>query len=305
MATRITQGFMRLLTDIADYRIVSLSQVAHLHFSGKRSARRRMQQLEKDGLAVHLPGPTVRRGGRPEKVYGLSQKGLELVNSDRVKIPRLSIEQAGGEKLGHQTGHQLLLNWCRVHLVHLSKVFPRVEHRLLSSNSPFALDEESGLSIAADRVLLPEDESPVRFTPDAVFILTDTQQPKSVLLILEVDMGTEPLANGGSRDIQEKVRRYQQYFRSEQYKKYEQLWDASLNGFRLLFIANSSARFQSLNSVVRTTPPSDFVWVTSEERMFAEGISGAIWARAGVAEQAPESILDSLSLPMPLPELTE
>ena len=305
MPTRKTQNLVDLLADIADYRIISLSQIAYLRCSGKRSTRRKMQQLEKDGLVVTLPGPTARGGGRPEKVYGVSRKGLDLINSERPDGPQLGFEQACGEKLGHQTAHQLLLNWCRVHLVHLTREFPRVEHRLLSSNSPLALDEKDGLCIVSDSVSGPEDESPVRFTPDAAFTLTDMQQPKSVLFFLEVDMGTEPLANDKSNDIQEKIRRYQEYFRSGQYKKYERIWNTPLNGFRLLFLANSLARFESLGSVIRKTPPSDFVWVTSEERMFAEGISGDIWSRGGQTDGAPESILDGLARRIPLPTLTE
>jgi len=186
MATRVTGVLLSLLTDIADYRIILLSQIGYLHFSGKRSARRRMQQF-----VVVLPGPTARGGGRPEKVYGVSRTGLDLINSERPNSPQLGFDQVCGEKLGHQTGHQLLLNWCRVHLIHLTRQLPRVEHRLLSSNSALALDEESGLCIVSDNVSGPEDDSPVRFTPDAAFILTDTQQPKSVLFFLQVDMGTQ------------------------------------------------------------------------------------------------------------------
>jgi predicted ArsR family transcriptional regulator len=128
MATRVTGVLLSLLTDIADYRIILLSQIGYLHFSGKRSARRRMQQLERDGLVVVLPGPTARGGGRPEKVYGVSRTGLDLINSERPNSPQLGFDQVCGEKLGHQTGHQLLLNWCRVHLIHLTRQLPRVEH---------------------------------------------------------------------------------------------------------------------------------------------------------------------------------
>lgn len=305
MSLRETDSLWKLIADIADYRIMSLSQIAYLHFSGKRSARRRMQQLEKDGLVVVLQGPTARRGGRPEKIFGLSKKGCEMLGSSLKKRCYLALEHVSGEKLGHQTGHQLLLNWVRVHLTYVTREIPRVEHRIISSNSPLALDEETGWSVVSDTLIGPEEESAVRFTPDAVFILTDTEQSKSVLFFLEVDMGTEPLANGKGNDIQEKICRYQEYFRSGQYKKYERTWNTSLNGFRLLFVANSQARFESVASVIRNTPPSDFVWATFEERMFNDGISDTIWSKGGQTQRRPESILDGLACPMPLPELTE
>ena len=307
MPTRISQGLLKLLTDLADYRMLSLSQVAFLHFRGKRAARRRTQQLEKDGLVDLLLGRSTPRGGRPENVYGISREGLKVLQTQKAFLDSLTFDQVGGERLSRQAGHQLLLNWCRLHLVHLAKTFPRVEYDFLACNSPLALDADLGLPIVSDRVAMSEDDSPVRFTPDAAYMLTDTQQPKSVLFFLEVDMGTEPVASkgAGNRGIQEKILRYQQYFRSKTYKRYEKIWGPSLNGFRLLFMTNSPSRLNSLCSVVRASRPSDFVWVASDDRMFAQGISGDIWVRGGLPDQAPESILDGLSRPAPLPELSE
>jgi hypothetical protein len=56
MTLRITQNLLDLLADLADYRMLSMSQVAYLHFQGKRQARRRMQQLLEEGLVDMLPG---------------------------------------------------------------------------------------------------------------------------------------------------------------------------------------------------------------------------------------------------------
>jgi len=306
MTVRLNQSLLGLLTDLADYRMLSLSQIAHLHFSGKRAARRRMQQLEKGGLVRLLLGKSSPRGGRPENIYGISKEGLKELQGKAVLPDSLIHEQVGGENLQRQAGHQLMLNWCRLHLVHLCETFPRVKCDLLAGNSPMALDDDGGLPIASDRVSIDEDGSLVRFAPDAAFVLTDTERAKSVLFFLEVDMGTEPKANeAAAGDIQEKILRYQQYFRTKGYKRYERTWDASLNGFRLLFVAHSPSRANSLCLVARAMRPSDFVWITSSDRVFTEGISGAIWAQGGLTDQASESILDRLSRPAPLPELRE
>ena len=109
MATRFTQSLSDLMTDLADYRMLSLSQFAHLHFGGKRAARRRMQQLLDEGLVELLAGAPAQRGGRPENVYGLAKAGLQLLKSDKALDERLTLEQVGGGNLGHQAAHQLLL----------------------------------------------------------------------------------------------------------------------------------------------------------------------------------------------------
>jgi hypothetical protein len=38
-------------------------------------------------------------------------------------------------------------------------------------------------------------------------------------------------------------------------------------------------------------PPSDFIWITDQKKMFSRGISAEIWARGGRQHNSPESIL--------------
>ena len=305
MAIRNTENLTNLLTDLADYRMQSLSQIAHLHFSGKRAARRRMQQLLEDAFVELLPGAPAQGGGRPENVYGLSKAGLQLLKGQGIFEEKISFEQVGGGNLSYQAGHQSLLGWFRVHLVHLCRAIPQLECRLLSCNSPLALDPETGVPTIRDEVLIGNDTPPQCFTPDAAFIVADTHRQKSVLFFLEVDMGTEPLSSEGGGDIREKVQRYKKYFRSRGYKRYEVLWGVPLNGFRLLFLAHSDSRLGPLSSSIRSMGSTEFVWTTSADSMFREGASGRIWVPGGRSDCPAESILGSLAQPGALPKLSE
>ena len=241
MAIRNTENLTNLLTDLADYRMMLLSQVFRLHFTKERAARRRMRQLVDEGLVELLPGPPAQKAGRPESVYGLSKEGMQFLKIQGALESDLTFEQVGGGNLSHQAAHQLLLGWFRVHLAHTCKSLPDLECRLLTFNSPLALDTDTTAPIIRDEVVLEDDASPVRFIPDAAFILIDTARRKPVLFFFEADMGTEPLSSEGRGDIRDKVNRYKQYFRSLGYKRYETLWGGSLNGFRVLFFADSSA----------------------------------------------------------------
>lgn len=305
MSTRITQAVLGVLTDLADYRMLSLSQVAHLHFGGKRAARRRMQQLLEDGLVDLLPGTSGTGGGRPENTYGLSRVGLQLLKSKAVLDERITFEQTGGSILLQQISHQLLLGWFRVHLVHVCRTIPRLACRLMTCNSPTMLNPESEISLVRAVIRSRNDSRDVHFTPDAVFIVTDTELERSVLFFVEVDMGTEPLASDERGNISEKILRYKEYFASKAYKHYEDVWGVGLNGFRLLFLASTHSRAESLCGTIRRMSPAGFVWVTSEDRMFAEGISGKIWFPGGRSDGLPESILDALAAPLPLPDLAD
>jgi len=304
MSTRITQDTLNLLRDLADYRMLSLSQLAHLRSKGKHVTRKRMKQLVEEGLVELLPGVLTQRGGRPENVFGLSKTGIQLLRSEKALDQTLAFEQVGGVNLVHQAAHQLLLGWWRIHLVHLCQTDSRLESRLLTCNSPLALSPKTGVPIVCTQVPF-EDNATVHVTPDAAFIITDCEHAKSLLFFLEVDMGTEPLSSEDGGDIREKVNRYKRCFRTTAYKRYETIWGAPLTGFRLLFLADSVSRFVPLCSTIRAMSPSGFVWITSADRMFAEGVSGKIWVAGGATDQSAQSILDRLARPAPLSELHE
>ena len=121
-------------------------------------------------------------------------------------------------------------------------------------------------------------------------------------------MGTETIASQDRRpnDIRQKILNYQTLFRTDEYKRYEGLFDFRLNGFRLLFLVNSPARLISLCRLVREMPPSDFIWLTEQQQMFSHGLSARIWARGGRNEDLPQSILGpELACELPLLEISD
>ncbi len=302
MTIRCTQRLLDVLVDLADYRMLSLSQVAHLHFQGKRQARRRMQQLLEEALVAMLPGCHGMGGGRPESVYGISKAGLKLLKDQGLLDERLTIEQVGGEKLSPQAAHQRLLGWFRIHLVHLCRNCSRLESAVMTCNGPLALDANTGMP--GIRIAMTHDtDTAICFTPDAAILITDRSQQKSVLFFLEVDMGTEAVSSDGGGDIREKILRYKHYFRTGGYKQFEQIWGAPLNGFRLLFLTNNASRHAALCALTRSLAPSGFVWITTAEQLFADGISGAIWTAGGQSDQGRRSILGRLAQSCPLPQL--
>jgi hypothetical protein len=116
-------------------------------------------------------------------------------------------------------------------------------------------------------------------------------------------MGTETIASPRrcQNDIRQKIINYQGYFKAGQYKRYEKIFKSQFNGFRLLFLTNSSSRHTSLCRLVREMPPTDFVWLTDQERMFSSGLSAKIWSRGGRDKESLHSILgDKLACKTPV-----
>ncbi|MCP4630061.1 MAG: hypothetical protein GY850_42110 [bacterium] len=106
-------------------------------------------------------------------------------------------------------------------------------------------------------------------------------------------MDTEPVASPdrSPKNIRQKILNYQAIFRNGFYKRYGKIFNTKFNGFRLLFLTNSPTRLASLSRLVQEMPPSDFIWLTNQEKMFSDGSSAEIWVRGGKTDRPPQSII--------------
>jgi len=293
MSSTLNKNDRQLLSHLAEYRLLSMSQVAALCDVGKPAARHRVAKLTGAGLVKDRTPAFAEGRGRPERWVSLTEPGIELLRKVGVLDRKVPAEEVRADGI-RCVEHLLAINWFHIHLVHLERTFPRLSVTFLSSTSPFLERGPDGHPLVSDRApAVDVGDDPVPFTPDAVFALKDQESGKTILFFLEVDMGSETLASArrGTKDILTKIISYQQYFRSGGYKRYQDLWDCELNGFRLLFLAHSPTRLAALCRLVQETPPSDFVWLTDRDRMFSEGVSADIWARAGKVDAPLKSIV--------------
>ena len=303
MAFRLKTSDYKTLESIAEYRIITTVQIAALLGRNRQSIWRRLRELEKHELLRVTQREFGRRRGRPEIVLSLSEHGVDVLKEKGVIGADVKYEAVIGDKI-HCRDHQLMLNWFRIHLNHVEKVLPNLNIRFLAYSSPFLQRNTAGYSIIADFAPVEGSVDEVaRFTPDAVFSITDTLRGITVLFFLEVDCGTETIAspNRNVKDVRQKIVNYGAYFDSFRYKRYEDIWDCKLEGFRLLFLTNTLGRLASLSKLVEQMQPSGFIWLTELSHVFHGGVSAEIWVRGGKMESSPESILDSLCCRAPLP----
>lgn len=201
-------------------------------------------------------------------------------------------------------GHKFLLNLSRLYLLHAERQVPGLSVRFHVVDSPMGIGSDgTGRGRIGIRSEDPAGEEWVLY-PDAVIAVTDCGDRKTLLFFLEVDMGTEPVVRKRQTgaDIAGKIQRYQDYFRSCSYKEYEAILKTNLNGFRVLFLANTAVRQSELCRAIRAMPPSQFIWTASFDDMRVRGMSGAIWVKGGKPEDGPHSILGRYSHDAPLPE---
>lgn len=295
MTIKLNKNDRRLLATIAEHRILTTSQVTTIQHKSRQVVRRRLRQLEETGVIVTSPRGLGHSRGRPEKMVSLTKEGANRISDDFPALHGMPIRQINGKDI-RCLEHQLLTNWFRIHLAQIERVIPELSIEFLSPESPFLKRDKTDIPLIFEP---PYDKGQNQkaggFTPDGVFSITHTERRKTLLFFLEVDMGTESIATlkREPRDIRQKVINYQENFRSDRYKRYEEHWNCNFKGFRLLFLAHNSSRLAVLSRLVREMPPSDFIWLTSLDQMFARGLSAEIWIRGGKQEAAPRSILTS------------
>lgn len=304
MSFRLRKSDCDTLACLAEHRILTSLQFVAMCQKNKQVVRRRLGDLEREGLVQSSRRELGRARGRPEHILWLTERGIDILK-DRAMIDRnVSYETVDGASI-RCIDHQLLLNWFRIHLGQVERMVPQLAVKVLAYNSPSPTGQHYGQVFIADRSpARGSGKQEVRFTPDAVISTSDSATGKTCLFFLEVDCGTETIASPkrDMTDIRQKIANYGAYFDSGRYKRYEEVFKCSLRGFRVMFLANGPGRLATLCRLVREMPSTDFVWLTEYGRMFAHGVSADIWARGGNLRAPQQSILGSLSCQAPLPE---
>lgn len=302
MRFRLKEKDCKVLECIAEYRLLTVSEIAAVLDKNRQVIRKRLHELEKGGL-LKVASPRYGRGrGRPERAVGLTEQGVDVLKDKGLLSRDVECEKALADGL-FGVDHQLLLNWFRIQLIQVEKVLPRMSIRVFAHSSPFLPKDQKGHILIADYSPVPGTGTKgVKFTPDAVLSMSDSVGGKTCLFFLEVDRGTEIMGSPkrAMTDIRQKIINYQWYFQSLAYKRYEEVLKCQLNGFRLLFLTSSPGRLVALCKLTQRIQPSGFVWLTECSRVLRDGVSAKIWARGGDLHASQGSILGSLCCRAPL-----
>jgi hypothetical protein len=121
MAFRMNHNDYRILECIADYRILTSTQIAALHQKSRQVIWRRLRVLENEGLIQAIRCELGQSRGRPESLLGLAEKGLSVLKERDLICGDTPYEKVDATNI-HCLNHQLLLNWFRIYLNQVEKV---------------------------------------------------------------------------------------------------------------------------------------------------------------------------------------
>jgi hypothetical protein len=291
---KIVKKDCELLNFIADYKFITVRQLSALSQRSCQVLRRRLRVLVNDALVTRMRAYG-RGSGRPEELYILTEKGRGRLQKDG--IPQSDVADITDKKTDSIfVDHDFLVNWFRIHLLEIERIIPSLSVRFLTAHSNILHQNKNDQFFLQERIPFDNNrEKFIEFIPDGVFSITNNEavHKRTLLFFLEVDMGTETIASmdRNFKDVRQKIINYQALFHSGGYKRHERVFDVKLNGFRLLFLANTPVRLIALCRLAKAMPPSDFVWLTDQEQMFSCGVSADIWARGGRHDETLQSIL--------------
>jgi len=209
MAFRMNRNDCRILETIAEYRILTPTQITSLSQKSRQVIWRRLRILEKEGLIQAIKREYGRKRGRPENSLGLTEAGVNILKEKGVIGRKMPTRKVGALPI-HGVDHQLLLNWFRIHLNRIEETLPRMNIKVMTSNSPFLPKCPSDRIFISNFLPATENERGTRFIPDAVFCTHDSITDKTCLFFLEVDCGTETIASPkrDTTDIRQKIQNY-------------------------------------------------------------------------------------------------
>lgn len=294
-----------ILVSIAEHGILNVCHLATLHQRNPNALRRRLKDLRGAGL-VQISARGFGNGpGRPEAVISLTNKAVDLLKANGMISSSARTDQITAARI-ECIDHELAVSNVRVQLVQMRRFLPALTIQFFSVRTPLFSDAPSVLESIHETIEQEGDpDSAVEFDPDGVLAMTHADSGKTLLSFVEVDMGTEPLTSPSRPQvgIRRKILNYQSYFHTGRYRRYQDILGCELRGFRLLMLTHGSARLNSVCRLVKETPPSDFIWVTSLETMLAAGVWAPIWIRGGRDGRLLESILGTkMPDPPPTPE---
>jgi hypothetical protein len=292
MADKIANGDIKILSWIAEYKFLTAKQLAAISLRSMQVIRRRLRSLRDDCLISLKERDFGGVSGRLEYISFLTEKGLELIRDKEILSAHAKyITDKTAESIF--IDHDLLVNWFFIHLIQVGRENSCLSTQHLTISSHNLNKGNADKPLLMERFSNNKSSENHSMIPDGVFIITDKESEKALLFFLEVDMGTEKLFNskGKPNNVRQKIINYQALFRTGQYKRYEKIFNVSLNGFRLLFLSKTHAKLKSLCKLVREMQPTDFVWLAAEDQMFSNGLSAEIWVRGGKDNEQLQSIL--------------
>lgn len=278
LTNRDSQIFHSLLT----HRYLTTALITMRFFSNRKRTSRRLKKLVDDGWLVcfRVAAEGASFGG--ELAFLLTSKSAAKVAID-LDVPMSSLKWRVTPPASHKyIDHFTALNRFRI-VTELSAESNGLSYEFLPEYS-LIRSEHGAFSPAIKSSAKGKAPS---FVPDGVMCLSKRQgKGKKLLFFVEIDRGTE-----APSVVVSKVRSYCQYYDSGAYGKYDDVFSAKFQGFRLLLVCNDEEGQERLLAAIEEArvPDIGFVWLSHDAITGPDCLGEQVWRVPHEAK--PKSIL--------------
>ena len=274
---------LKFLSFIADAGLATNKDVQNLCYGdsvyGNTSARRLTLDLKKEGFLVFFESKTD-GVGRSLKVFSINKdkkhEVMDVTGRDSVKV----IDPNGS----FHVKHQLCINSVLVSFLACCE-------RNKNYECEFITDLEGTGRNKVFKAITEKEYLPywgkVVFVPDAVICVTNIGQKRKALFFFEMDRETTTLKKIGGKDknVQTKIKAYGSLWESKKFKKYDEVFDYSFPGFRLLWVALSQRRVDAVSKFCDQEGLGDSAWLSTIKEIESKGVFGKVWTVPGSKNQ--------------------
>jgi len=251
---KITNRDVNIFLDCSN-NIVPSSHLARRYFPSQKKCSHRMKELYEEGYVKRFASPFVSGNGKGEFIYYSSAKGRDVLR----------------QQYDRDTGY----------LLNPLKDAYTIPHRLMVAEfqtaSMFKQDDDYKASFLYPRETKLRAIDMGGLIPDGILVVEKLSISKALLMFLEVDMGTEPLAGDSSNSLRQKLERYSACFDSpDTQRKINDALGHDFQGFRVLFTVGGKRRLDNILLLCEKLQ-IEFIWITQSSNIKSGQIFDPVW----------------------------
>ncbi len=270
---KLTERDLQVPELVAEYKLLTTSQIKELLYPTLQKAQTRLKAVYEAGLVKRYAYPVLlKEGGKGEFVYHVGKKP-KLVYSKVLHTIELNKIRIAFEKACEMNEKIKLIDF-------LPEYKGKVENGKINR-------------LVEQEVLIADGMEKTTLIPDAVICLENMENSKKGLFYLEVDLGTEKITTGNKKDysLMKKMLVYKEYVKDEKYKKYNDIYNYTFKGVRVLSVMDSSTRIRSLRRELFNKGIKKFIWLTESSEISTSTVFSKIWLMANIEDNNKHSII--------------
>jgi hypothetical protein len=272
---KLTERDLKIPALIEDYHLLSTSQIQKLLFPSLQKAQTRLLRVYQSGLVKRFQNPVlIKEGGKGECIYYRGRK------------PKLTITSLI---------HTVELNDIRIAFEVASRRREEIDLVEFMPEYKGETDSEGRVRRVVQDSVRNASGTEETFIPDAVVCLRNSRNDKKILLFVEIDLASEKLVSENRDDysVLRKILLYKEYLRGKDFETYNEKFEYSFRGLRVLMVMNSVQRIRRLRKEVTLKGIKRFVWFAEKSEITPIKIFERVWWVTDASDNKKYSILGS------------